>query len=239
MNLNVRTLKNLVELLVLGWIRLFIENKVDNIPTECKLICKDFFGALIDTKILKMNEEGLLLQFLAQQTKRYIWDWKLLYRATEHGFKKEDFCKQCRDKGNTVVIVHNNADQVFGGYTPCKWIYNDNQVETSTNQSWSADEKLSSFLFILRTMKGFNHEPRLFKLKEDAKDKAICHLNNTAFDFGCNDFFYFQEKTYSNNMNCCYEWYESDECCYDLLEGVEDINYQDKKPKEIAIYQLY
>ena len=48
----------------MGYIRLFIENKVENIPIECKLICKDFFGGLIDTKILTMNEECLLLNFV-------------------------------------------------------------------------------------------------------------------------------------------------------------------------------
>ena len=50
-------LKNHVELLVLGWIRLFIEKKVHNIAIECT----DFFGALIDSKTLDTREESVLL----------------------------------------------------------------------------------------------------------------------------------------------------------------------------------
>ena len=31
-------------LLVMGWIRLFIDNQVKNIPMDIKVVCKEFFG---------------------------------------------------------------------------------------------------------------------------------------------------------------------------------------------------
>ena len=89
-----------VELLIMGWVRTLIEDglQVYNIPIECKLICKDFFGGLIDTKILKMDEENLLLNYVHQQTKRRDWSWKLIFRATEHqhSFAMDTFFKFCK-----------------------------------------------------------------------------------------------------------------------------------------------
>ena len=225
--------KNRVRLVVLGWIRLFINDKVKNIPIEIKLVCKEFFGALIDSKIFKMNEEHLLLTFIKEQTKQN-WNWKLIYRGTEHGFKKEDFYEHCRDIGNTVVIVHSDSDQVFGGYTPCKWTYDENGGRYKS--TWGADESLTSFLFILRTCKGSNFEPRLFKLKESAKEKAVCHVNNSGFDFGCNDFYLYSGKVWNHHVNCCYEWYDTIDTSerFTLCGTAWEV-----EPTEIEIYQLY
>ena len=81
----------------MGWIRLLIEKKINNVPFEMKLVCKKFFGVFIDTKILKVNEENCLLEYIATQTAKN-WNWTLMYRASEHGFKRDDFYKYCRDK---------------------------------------------------------------------------------------------------------------------------------------------
>ena len=167
----------------------------------------------------------MLLKFVREQTEKD-WNWKLIYRASEHGFEKVDFYEYCQDKENTVVIVHNEEDQVFGGYTPCKWEY-------VYNLKFGTDETLTTFIFILRTCAGFNHEPRLFKLKKERMHKALSYRNNTAFDFGCNDFFFFQRNIHTLLKKCCYEWYEASD---------DDIFLGGKRskstPKEIEIYQL-
>lgn len=206
-----------VELLVMGWIRLFIEDKVENIPVECKLICKDFFGALIDSKILKIDEENLLLKYIKQQTKQD-WSWKLIYRGTEQGFCKEDFYEHCQDKGNTVVIVHNEEDRVIGGYTPCKWVYNqDNDTK------FAKDETLTSFLFVLRPIS------QMMKLKTLRMDNAVSYRRTTAFDFGCNDFFFYSQGVYT--------WLN--DCCYEGCHGMTGMQFGHFIPTEIEIFQLY
>ena len=43
-NMATRSQAESDDLLVIGWIRLFTEKKFKNVPTEIKLICKDFFG---------------------------------------------------------------------------------------------------------------------------------------------------------------------------------------------------
>ena len=223
MSAGLSTLKNRVELLVMGWIRLFIENKVDNIPIEIKLVCKNFFGTLIDSKILKTNEENSLLMYIEQQTKQN-WNWSLIYRATEHGFKRQNFYDHCEDKSNTVVIIHNEYDQVFGGYTPCPWIDN-----KESRDKYGEDKALTTFVFILRS--NYSKVPQISKLKKNKFNKAVCYLDNTAFDFGCNDFYLFREEICADT-DCCFEWNDDAEYC---LSGPEIYT----KPTEIEIYQLY
>ena len=205
----------------MGYIRLFIENEKNHIPIEIKRVCKQFLGALIDSNILKMSEESSLLTFIDEQTKKN-WNWTLIYRGSEHGFKRDDFYKNCEDKSNTVVIVHNEYDQVFGGYTPCPWKCNQEQ-----STKYGKDDTLTTFVFILR---GYSSPPKMFKLKEGSKDAAVCYLYNTAFDFGHNDFFLYEQRI-SAYSGCCFEWDSEDSY---FLGGPEIIS----RPLDIEIYQL-
>ena len=216
-----------VELLIMGWIRLFIENQVDNIPSECKFICKDFFGALINSKILKIKEEELLLKYMHERTKMRNYDWKLIFRATEHSdpFAMYTFFKFCGGKSNTVIIVHNDYDQVFGGYTPCKWQHKD------SGYAQIKDESLTTFLFILRTSQ--KHGPGFMTLKSGRKTGVSYQADGgTSFDFGCNDFYLYQQRVYAYGATCCFEW-----------NGDEGMSYlggpgYGSTPKEIEVYQL-
>ena len=222
------TLQDRVELCVMGWIRLFIENQVGYIPIECKLVCKDFFGALIDTKILTMKEENLLLQYIKEHTTKH-WNWKLIYRGSTDGYEKSDFVKYCENKENTVIVVHNEHNHVFGGYTPCPWKIN---KESSNQIKYGKDESCTTFLFVLRTK--FEHGPQSFKLKKDKMDKAVSYrYDQTAFDFGCNDFYLYERRVYTWKNDCCFEW-----------NGIDDKIYMCGKeyysnPEEIEIFQLY
>ncbi len=40
----------------------------------------------------------------------------LLYRATRDGFNGEVFHSKCDGKGNTITIIKNNLNYVFGDY---------------------------------------------------------------------------------------------------------------------------
>ena len=223
---------NRVKLLTMGWIRLFVEDKIGDIPVEIKLVCNAFLGALIDSKIMTMDEEELLLKFIKEQTKRDNWNWTLLYRATEHGFEKDAFYQKCRDKGNTVIMVENSLkNQVFGGYTPCEWKYDNDRAKDASGATFGPDPTLTSFLFMLRSSDSISYEPRVFKLKKDKKDKAVSYRNNTAFDFGCNDWYYYLKEMEFYRMNCCYEWYDD----YDITWNW---NKDYSHPNEIEIYQL-
>ena len=47
--------------------------------------------------------------------------WKLLYRATQHGFKSKDFHSKCDGSSKTLTIVRTTNGYVFGGYTEAQW----------------------------------------------------------------------------------------------------------------------
>ena len=46
---------------------------------------------------------------------------KLLYRATRDGFTAKVFHSKCDGKANTITIIKNNFNYVFGGYASTAW----------------------------------------------------------------------------------------------------------------------
>ena len=63
----------------------------------------------------------------------------LLYRATRDGFKPTAFPYRCDGKANTITIIKNNLNYVFGGYASKAW---------NSNQEWIEDS--DAFIFSLR-----------------------------------------------------------------------------------------
>ena len=49
------------------------------------------------------------------------YKWKLLYRASEHGYSAESFHEYCDDKGPTLVVLKSSGGWIFGGYTTQSW----------------------------------------------------------------------------------------------------------------------
>ena len=56
------------------------------------------------------------------------YKWKLLYRASEHGYSSKSFHEHCDDKGPTLIVIKSSGGWIFGGYTTQSWsgdgIYN-------------------------------------------------------------------------------------------------------------------
>ena len=240
------TWQSVVEALVSGYFRLFKEQNNANImiPNEIKLVIGRFFGRIIDSKILTINEFQLLSNYIKIQTTKSDWNWRLLHRATDHGFKRKDFIETCKDKINTVVIIHNNEenqDQVFGGYTPCAMTYNNK----SQPADYATDESMSTFLFILRTdLNIFKDGPQIFRLKEKGSKRATSDFYRTTFQFGNGDLYLLNDDRHekSNEVwteKCdwlnSFEWNESKEYEDLYLCGKSEFCVCD----EIEIFQLY
>ena len=47
--------------------------------------------------------------------------WKLLYRASEHGYTAESFHEYCDDKEPTLIVIKSSRGWIFGGYTTRSW----------------------------------------------------------------------------------------------------------------------
>ena len=49
------------------------------------------------------------------------YKWKLLYRASEHGYSAKSFHEYCDNKGPTLMVVKSSGGWIFGGYTTESW----------------------------------------------------------------------------------------------------------------------
>ena len=49
------------------------------------------------------------------------YKWKLLYRASEHGYTAKSFHEYCDKKKPTLVIIKSSGGWIFGGYTTQSW----------------------------------------------------------------------------------------------------------------------
>ncbi len=85
--------------------------------------------------ILTENERLSLDKMIPQKFS----NGNLLYRASRDGFNDRAFHEKCDGKANTITIIKNNFNYVFGGYTAAIW--------TSTGR-WTYDS--SAFIYSLR-----------------------------------------------------------------------------------------
>ena len=56
------------------------------------------------------------------------YKWKLLYRASEHGYSAKSFHECCDDQGPTLVIIKSSGSWIFGGYTTRSWKCPDDHI---------------------------------------------------------------------------------------------------------------
>ena len=47
--------------------------------------------------------------------------WRLIYRASEHGYSAHSFHDYCDNKGPTIMIKKSTGSWIFGGYTTQSW----------------------------------------------------------------------------------------------------------------------
>jgi hypothetical protein len=101
-------------------------------------------------------------------------EWKLIYRASEHGFTIGNFLSRCQNTGSTLVLIRTVNGCVFGGYTEAKW---------SGDREFKSDEK--AFIFSLTNK---HNKPVKMRIKDHAD--AICCVVGASpsyFKFGKSD----------------------------------------------------
>ena len=79
---------------------------------------KDKIQECFEKSVILMNEEhrSTLKAWLPPQDGK----WKLLFRASQDGFKAQAFHGRCDNKGPTVTIVK-SGNNIFGGFTENSW----------------------------------------------------------------------------------------------------------------------
>ncbi len=141
----------------------------------------------------------------------------LLYRATRDGFTGKAFHSKCDNQGNTITIIKNNLNCVFGGYASSAWNSDGNYIEDP-----------NAFLFSLRRAGVSFKDKFTVKIAEYAlyghsnygpifgggHDINICNESNTnigsntnfGFSYNLPDGYHFGENSKDFLAGNCRQW---------------------------------
>ena len=115
---EVKSLKNKINELTERMISL--ENKLEKLESKKK----SNYG--LTDKIIKTEEEiAELFSFISNGRER---QFRLLYSPTFEANKKEDFHKNCDNKGSTIILVETTNGRRFGAFASLSWKSNDQWV---------------------------------------------------------------------------------------------------------------
>ena len=100
---------------------IFLENKLEKLESKKEV---NLYGTT--GKILKTEEDFKeLFSFISGNNER---QFRLLYSPTFDTNTKEDFHKNCDNKGSTIVLVETSNGRRFGGFTSLSWKSNNQWV---------------------------------------------------------------------------------------------------------------
>jgi len=111
---------------------------------------------------------------------------KLLYKATPHGFATSAFHSRCDNKQPTLVLIKNDQNQLFGGFTKQTW---------NDTADWKKDP--DAFLFSV-------NKKKKYPIKNP--QKAIYCNSSYGPTFGCNIYrnghaIYIHDNSNTSNSN--------------------------------------
>ncbi len=70
---------------------------------------------LADTQIVNQQYDDILREWCGD------YEWKLIYRASEHEYSGKSFHECCDDKGPTLIVIKSSGGWIFGGYITQSW----------------------------------------------------------------------------------------------------------------------
>ena len=132
----------------------------NDIPESIKIVVLLFFYRIIESSILTQKETDILLSLFDEKNKFNdlgIFSYKLIYKRSVDGKKYDKVEYKVKDKKNILCIIHDDEDNVFGGYTSIGWGNKDEQYQT--------DNK--AFLFLIRSQN--DYPPGIYDAIKDKK----------------------------------------------------------------------
>ena len=80
-----------------------------------KLCLKNPSELLGDTQLVNQQYDNKLQEWIGD------YKWRLLYRASEHGYTAGSFHECCDNKEPTLIVIKSSGGWIFGGYTTQSW----------------------------------------------------------------------------------------------------------------------
>jgi hypothetical protein len=127
----------------------------------------------LGSTLLITEYEEKLMEFIGGDIQQQQQPWRLIYRASEHGFDAADFHRYCDSFAPTVSIIQTDFGNIFGGYTAIPW-------SSATLRADQTDP--TAFLFTLKNT--LNIPPTKFPVAKDYQQCAISHNPTCGPNFG-------------------------------------------------------
>ncbi len=147
---------------------------VKNNPVEFAQLEKDFANIdfiendLLSLLLLNRNNFPLMREWLLPLSRNSLGlnlnnenncnlNFRLLYKASLHGFEVKQFITRCHKIRNTLVVAHTSHGKLIGGFTPIPWnLPNDDELAPF----YCSDEEGKTFLFSFNLKRKFNLKNR-------------------------------------------------------------------------------
>ena len=68
------------------------------------------------------RDQVVKLGAIFSQMNKKISQAKLIYRGSQSNFQSASFKEKCEGRSNTLMIAKSEKGQIFGGFTPAKWL---------------------------------------------------------------------------------------------------------------------
>ena len=151
---------------------------------------------------------------------------ELIYRGTRDGTSSNDFHNKCDNKGETIVLIKNDKDNIFGGYTSYPWGKDDNYHSAP-----------DSFLFTLTNI--YNINPTKFPSKNNQQE--VGHNISYGPYFGGGPDLYINNNFLNNGgyLGFPYSYEDILGKGKSIFTGKDNNNYGDIKIKEIEVFKVY
>ena len=196
-----------------------------------KYLTLKFSNRIIGCKLLTIKQDLDFFNLLLTKLPA-IRRFKFLFRASDHYYSAHAFHEYCNDKPGTIIIIKNNWENIFGGFTSKSWKLQD--------RVYAEDE--NAFLFLIKSDDELIQSkcPLLLELKKGNSDYAIDCSRGQGPSFGLGDICIrdkCNEKVKMDFLRCIYANY-----CGPCSYGVDEINIcggnQDYDVKQRWFFQV-
>lgn len=175
------------KVVTVNYIKTQYEKKFNtNIPQAIIHLIFLFSTLIIPSVILSLKQDLDFCRKLRNAVKFNIKQFRLKYRASEHGFKAckfKEFCGKSMKPFANITIIKSNHGNIFGGFTTLSW--NSGNLIKSCNVQYLKDNE--AFVYIISS-----HEeeiqkkcPIIFGIRQNTT--AICTSDESGPAYGLGD----------------------------------------------------
>ena len=201
--------ERLEEGIIESMIKTYIETNTNiHVPDSIiNLIFKfhGFFGGTFESNILTSSLDKIKLGIMvSKMVNNQSIKLDRIYSGIKEDFSSSEFHSKCDNKGPTIILVLNEYNTIFGGYTSLSWINNDEYYSDS-----------NAFLFQLKPNMNIFHQ-------KSNNNHSICARNTSICVFGDGDDLNISDACNKNKNSYTYPYSFEFNTGYQLVGGNDE-----------------